>query len=37
MIELSAHNNLQSGVVVNYSYVTPKAGQVAVILINTTN
>ena len=37
MIELAAHNNLLAGVVVNHSYVTPKAGQVAVILINTTN
>ena len=37
MIELAAHNNLLSGVVVNYSYVTPKERQVAVILINTTN
>ena len=37
MIELAAHNNVPSGVVLNCSYVTPKAGQVAVILINTTN
>ena len=37
MIELGAHNNLPSGVVMNHSYVTPKAEQVAVILINTTN
>ena len=37
MVELAAHNNLPSGVVVNHSYVTPKAGQVAVILINTTS
>ena len=37
MVELAAHNNLPSGVVVNCSYVTPKAGQVVVILINTTN
>ena len=36
MIELAVHNNLPSGVVVNHSYVTPKTGQVAVILINTT-
>ena len=36
MVELAVHNNLPSGVVVNHSYVTPKAGQVAVILINTT-
>ena len=36
MVELAVHNNLLSGVVVNCSYVTPKAGQVAVILINTT-
>ena len=37
MVELAAHNNLPSGVVVNHSYVMPKAGQVAVILINTTS
>ena len=37
MIELAAHNNLPSGAVVNHSYVTPKAGQVAVILINNTS
>ena len=37
MVELAADNNLPSGVVVNHSYVRPKAGQVAVILINTTN
>ena len=37
MVELAAHNNLPSGVVVNCSHVTPKAGQVAVILINTTS
>ena len=37
MVELGVHNNLPSGVVVNHSYVTPKAGQVAVILINTTS
>ena len=37
MVELAAHNNLPSGVVVNCSYVTLKAGKVAMILINTTN
>ena len=37
MIELAAHNNLPSGVVVNHSYVTPKVGQVMVILLNTSN
>ena len=37
MIELAADNNLSSGVVINHSYVTPQAGQVAVILINTIN
>ena len=37
MVELAAHNNLPYGVVVNCSYVAPKAGQVAVILINTTS
>ena len=37
MVELAVHNNLPSGVVVNHSYATPKAGQVAVILINTTS
>ena len=31
------HNNLPSGVVVNHSYASSKAGQVAVILINTTS
>ena len=35
MVELAVHSNLPSGVVVNCSYVTPKTGQVAVILINT--
>ena len=34
MVEIAAHNNLPPGVVINCSYVTPKAGQVAVILIN---
>ena len=37
MVELAVYSNLPSGVVVNYSYVTPKAGQVALILINTTS
>ena len=37
MVELALHNNLPSGVVVNCSYATHKAGQVAVILINTTS
>ena len=37
MIELAAHNNLPSGIMVSCSYVTPKAGQVVVILINTTH
>ena len=37
MVELAVHNNLPSGVVVNCSYVMPKAVQVAVILINTTS
>ena len=37
MVELAVHNNLPSGVVVNHSYATPEAGQVAVILINTTS
>ena len=36
MVELAVHNNLPCGVVVNCSYATPKAGKVAVILINTT-
>ena len=36
MIELAAQNNLPSGVVVNHSYVIPKAGKVVVIAINTT-
>ena len=37
MVELAVHNNLPSGIVVNCSYATPKTGQVAVILINTTS
>ena len=37
MVELAVHNNLPSGAVVNCSYATPKAGQVAVIVINTTS
>ena len=37
LVELAAHNNLSSGVVVNCSYATSKAGQVVVILINTTS
>ena len=37
MVELVVHNNLLYGVVVNCGYVTPKTGQVAVILINDTN
>ena len=37
MLELAVHNNLLSDVVVNHSYATPKAGQVVVILINTTD
>ena len=37
MVELATHNNLPSSAVVNHCYVTPKAGQVAVILINTTS
>ena len=37
MIELALHNNFPSGVEVNHSYLIPKTGQVAVILINTTN
>ena len=37
MIELAAHNNLPSGIVVNCSYFILKAGQVVVILINTTD
>ena len=37
MVELAVHNNLPSGVVVDCSYATPKAGQVVVILINTTS
>ena len=37
MVKLAVYNNLPSGVVVNHSYVAPKVGQVAVILINTTS
>ena len=36
LVESAAYNNLPSGAVVNHSYATSKAGQVAVILINTT-
>ena len=36
MLELAVQNNLPSGVMVNHIYVTPKAEQVVVILINTT-
>ena len=37
LVESAVHNNLPSGVVVNHSYATLKAGQVAVILIFTTS
>ena len=37
LVESAMHNNLSSGVVVNRSYATSKAGQVAVIIINTTS
>ena len=37
IVELAVHNKLPSGVVVNCSYATPKAGQVVVILINITS
>ena len=37
MLEIAAYKNLPSGVVVNCCYVRPKAGQMAVILINTTD
>ena len=37
MVELAAHNDLPFGIMVNHSYVTPKTGQVVVILINTTS
>ena len=37
IVELAACNSLPSSVVVNCSYVTPKAGQVVVILINSTS
>ena len=37
LVESAAHNNLPSGFVVNHSYATSKAGQVVVILINTTS
>ena len=37
MVELAAHNNLPSGVVINCSYVKPKVEQVEGILINITN
>ena len=37
LVEAAAYNNLPSGIVVNCSYATSKAGQVVVILINTTS
>ena len=37
LVKSAAHNNLPSGVVVNHSNAASKAGQVAVILINTTS
>ena len=37
MLDIAAHNNLSSGVVVSCSHVTPKAGNVVVILISTTD
>ena len=37
IVELAEHNNLPSGAVVNCNYATPRAGQVALILINTTS
>ena len=37
MVELAVHNNSPSGVVVNCSYVKPKAGLVPVMLISTTS
>ena len=37
LVESAVHNNLPSGVGVNHSYATSKAGQVIVILINTTS
>ena len=37
LVESDVHNNLPSGVVVKCSYATSKAGQVEVILINTTS
>ena len=37
LVESAVHNNLPSDVVVNHSYATSKAGQVVVILINTTS
>ena len=37
LVESAVHNNLPSGLVVNCSYATSKAGQVAVILINITS
>ena len=36
MVEFASHNNLPSGVVVNRSYATSKAGQVVVTINNTT-
>ena len=36
MLETAAHANLPSGIVVNHSYDTPKAGRMSVILIKVT-
>ena len=37
LIELAVHCKLLSGIIINFIYVTPKAGQVSVILVNTAN
>ena len=37
MLEAAAYANLPSGIVVNHSYDTPRAGRMSVILVNTTS
>ena len=37
MLEIAAHANLPSGIVVNHSNDTPKSGRMSVILVNTTS
>ena len=37
MLETATHDYLPSGIIVNCSYDTPKAGRMSVILVNTTS